>query len=125
MDVMEVPDTVPVLIGQLPLQRPSPSALWPVSDRATRPTEGLQYRGRPSVSGFGGVRDPRRARPALWPVSDRATRPTEGLPYRGRPSVGQLRQGQTRDSGFQRKARSIEATFLARSGFLSVARLPR
>ena len=38
-----------------------PAALWPVSDRATRPTEGLPYRGRPSVGGFGGVRDPRRA----------------------------------------------------------------
>jgi arylsulfatase A len=25
-----------------------PAALWPVSDRATRPTEGLQYRGRPA-----------------------------------------------------------------------------
>jgi hypothetical protein len=94
MDVMEVPDTVPVLIGQLPLQRPSPSALWPVSDRATRPTEGLPYRGRPSVGQL-------------------------------RQGQGQLRQGQTRDLGFQRKARSIEATFLARSGFLSVARLPR
>jgi hypothetical protein len=39
-----------------------PSALWPVSDRATRPTEGLQDSGRPSVGGFGGVGDPRRAR---------------------------------------------------------------
>jgi hypothetical protein len=38
---------------------------------------------------------------------------------------GQLRQGQTRDSGFQPKARSIEATFLATSRFLSVARFPR
>ncbi len=37
-----------------------PAALWPVSDRATPPTEGLQYRGRPSVGGFGGVGDPRR-----------------------------------------------------------------
>ena len=35
---------------------------WPVSDRATRPTEGLPYRGRPSVGGFGGVGDPRRTR---------------------------------------------------------------
>jgi hypothetical protein len=37
------------------------AALWPVFDRATPATEGLQYRGRPSVGGFGGVGDPRRA----------------------------------------------------------------
>ncbi len=40
---------------------PVPAALWSVSDRATPATEGLPYRGRPSVGGFGGVRDPRRA----------------------------------------------------------------
>jgi hypothetical protein len=37
------------------------TSLWPVSDRATRLTEGLQDRGRPSLGGFGGVGDPRRA----------------------------------------------------------------
>jgi type I site-specific restriction endonuclease len=42
-----------------------------------------------------------------------------------RADLGQLRQGQTWDSGFQPKARSIEATFLATSRFLSVARFPR
>ena len=42
-------------------------ALWPVSDRATRSTEGLPSRWRPSVGRFGGVRDPRRAgRPFRW-----------------------------------------------------------
>ena len=32
--------------------------LWPVSDRATLPTEGLRFTGRPSVGRFGGVRRP-------------------------------------------------------------------
>jgi hypothetical protein len=35
-----------------------PAALWPVSDRATAPTEGLHDRGRPSVAGCGGVGRP-------------------------------------------------------------------
>jgi hypothetical protein len=35
------------------------------------------------------------------------------------------RQGQTRDSGFKPKARSIEATFLATLRLLSVAWFPR
>jgi len=32
--------------------------LWPVSDQATLPTEGLQFSGRPSVRRFSGVRRP-------------------------------------------------------------------
>ncbi len=39
-----------------------PAVLWPISDRATAPTEGLQYPGRPSVGGFGGVGRPSPSR---------------------------------------------------------------
>jgi len=53
-----------------------PAALWSVSDRATPPTEGLPYRWRPSVGGFGGVRDPRRTSRRAGPArsSGRNTR---------------------------------------------------
>jgi hypothetical protein len=43
--------------------------LWPVSDRATAPTEGLPYRGRPSVGGFGALRRPSPNAGRLFPAS--------------------------------------------------------
>ena len=85
--------------------------MWPVSDRATPPTEGLTgngetfgrrfRRGRETLAELGRGRETlaelviqvRPGLPLMWPVSDRATPPTEGLPRNGETFGRRFRRG--------------------------------
>ena len=68
--------------------------LWPVSDRATPPTEGLRANGETFGRTFRRGRETlAEPRPQLWPVSDRATPPTEGLQANGETFGRTFRRG--------------------------------